>query len=74
MNLLQRIKKIEEKSISKTSCFCGKTLIDLWYGKESVLMHCPKCKDKFDKWAEITAEAQILNNLTDGKGANEFDK
>lgn len=66
MNILSRLKKLESSSLNKTPCFCGKTLIDLVYGRPgfSALTHCPNCKDQFDFWARLSAEAQNGENLT----------
>ncbi len=69
MQLKHRIKKLENKLIITTPCFCGKTLIDLWYGKPGIqaLTYCLNCKDKFDFWANLAAEAEakLSENLTD---------
>jgi hypothetical protein len=69
MQLKQRIKKLEKNKMFKPDCFCGKTLIDLWYGKPgaSALTYCANCKDKFDFWAGLAreAEAALSENLTD---------
>ncbi|MCA1622735.1 MAG: hypothetical protein LC768_10665 [Acidobacteria bacterium] len=69
MNILSRLKKLELKNPNKPQCFCGKTFIDLCYGKPgaSALTFCPNCKDKFDFWANLTAEANLSENLTDQK-------
>jgi len=66
MPLKQRIKKLENK-INVKPCFCGKTFIDLVYGKPgaSALTYCPNCKDKFDFWAKLMKDAETSENLTD---------
>ncbi len=66
MLLKQRIKKLENK-INGKPCFCGKTFIDLAYGKPgaSALTHCPNCKDKYDFWAKLAKDAETSENLTD---------
>ncbi len=67
MQLKQRIKKLEKNKMFKPACFCGKTLIDLWYGKPGAsLTYCPNCKDKYDFWANLAREAALSKNLTDG--------
>ena len=69
MNILNRLKKLKLNNPNKTPCFCGKTLIDLWYGKPGAdaLTYCRYCKDKFDAWAELAreAKAELSKNLTD---------
>jgi hypothetical protein len=69
MNILSRLQKLESNNPNKPPCFCGKTLIDLWYGELDTddLTYCPKCKDKFDYWQNLSreAEAELSKNLTD---------
>ena len=69
MNIQNRLKKIEQNNPNKTPCFCGKTLIDLWYGKPDAdaLTYCSNCKDKFDHWQNLAreAKAELSKNLTD---------
>ncbi len=71
MNILNRLKKIEKDNPNKTPCFCGKTLIDLWYGKPGAdsITYCSNCKDKFDHWQNLAREAksELSKNLTDGE-------
>jgi hypothetical protein len=59
MNILNRLEKLESNN---PPCFCGKTLLDLWYGKPGAdaLTYCPKCKDKFDHWQNLAREAEVL--------------
>jgi hypothetical protein len=68
MNIKSRLKKLESNGLLKQPCFCGKTLIDLWYGKPNAksLTYCQNCKQQFDFWANLAAEAKALTaNLTD---------
>jgi len=69
MNILNRLKKLELNNPNKPPCFCGKTLIDLWYGKTGAdaLTYCLNCKDKFDYWQQLAREAKdsLSKNLTD---------
>ena len=66
MNIKSRLKKLESNEMLKGACFCGKTLIDLCYGKPGAsLTYCRNCKEKFDVWVNLSAEAKALNNLTD---------
>lgn len=67
MNIKNRLKKIEADSPNKTACFCNKTFVDVVYGEPgfSSLTYCPNCKDKFDFWARLSAEAMKSENLTD---------
>jgi hypothetical protein len=69
MNILNRLKKLESGSPNKLSCFCNKTFVDLCYGKPGAdaLSFCPNCKDRFDFWARLSAEAkgELPENLTD---------
>lgn len=79
MSILNRLKKLETNNLNKPQCFCNKTLIDLWYGKSSAdaLTYCPKCKERFDYWAILAAQANRSDNLTDnvkGNEVNEFQK
>ncbi len=71
MNILNRLKKIEQNNPNKPPCFCGKTLIDLWYGKPGAdgITYCSNCKDKFDYWQNLAREAksELSKNLTDGE-------
>jgi hypothetical protein len=68
MQLKQRIRKLENKLI-KQVCFCGKTLIDLWYGTPGAdnLTYCPNCKETFDFWVNLACEAKarLSQNQTD---------
>jgi hypothetical protein len=67
MNILNRLKKIEANNLNKTPCFCNQTYVSLlWDGQDTVaLTYCPNCKDTFDAWANLVAEAQNGENLTD---------
>ncbi len=67
MNILNRLKRIEANNPNKPACFCGKTLIDLLYSDTDAdsLTYCPNCKPQFDQWANLVAEAQNGENLTD---------
>ncbi len=67
MSILSRLKRIEANNPNKPACFCGKTLVDLWYGDTDAdsLTYCPKCKPQFDHWKRIAAEAGNGENLTD---------
>ncbi len=67
MNILSRLKKIEANNPNKPACLCGKTFIDLFYGEPgfSALTYCPNCKEQFDHWANLAAEAGNGENLTD---------
>ncbi len=68
MNIKSRLKKLELNTLFKAPCFCGKTLIDLWYGEPGadVLTACPNCKQQYDFWANLAAEAKTSSeNLTD---------
>ncbi len=69
MNIKNRLKKLEANNPNKTPCFCGKTLIDLWYGKPGAdaLTYCPNCKDHYDYWQNLAREAEASENLTDIK-------
>ena len=66
MNILNRLKKLEKDNPNNPLCFCNKTFIDLIYGDTgaTALTYCRNCKDKFDQWAKIAAEAQRSENLT----------
>ena len=63
MSLKTRLSKIESNlNVNITLCFCGKTLIDLWYKPNAKpLTYCRNCKDKFDFWANLCAEAKAIN-------------
>lgn len=64
MNIRNRIQKLEVNK--PTNCFCGKTLIDLWYKTNmDDLTHCAKCKDRYDFWAKVSTDALLGPNLTD---------
>lgn len=68
MNLKSRLRKLEKMHhVINSLCFCGKTLIDLWYKPNAKpLTYCRNCKDKFDWWKNLCAEAAAAtNNLTD---------
>ncbi len=69
MNIQNRLKKIEQNNPNKPPCFCGKTLLDLWYGTPDAdaLTYCSKCKERFDYWQNLSreAEAELPKNLTD---------
>ncbi len=71
MNILNRLKKLELNNPNKPSCFCNKTLLDLWYGKPGAdsLTYCSNCKDTFDYWQNLAREAksELSKNLTDGE-------
>jgi hypothetical protein len=68
MLLKQRIKKLENK-INVKPCFCGKTFIDLMYGKPGAdaLTYCPNCKDEYDYWMNLARDAVTSENLTDAR-------
>jgi hypothetical protein len=67
MNILNRLKKIEANNPNKPACFCNKTLVDLWYGEadSDALTYCRSCKEQFDFWVRLSAEAASGENLTD---------
>jgi len=67
MNILNRLKKIEAEILPAPPCFCGKTLLDLWYGNTDAdsLTYCRNCKPQYDSWANLVAEAVKNENLTD---------
>ncbi len=68
MNIKNRLRKLESDSLKKQDCLCGKTFVDLFYKAPgfSNLSPCPKCKEQYDFWANISAEAKNLTeNLTD---------
>lgn len=66
MNIKSRLKKLESSQTIKGWCFCGKSLTGLWTDKTGVaLNYCRKCKERFDVWANIAAEAQSFESLTD---------
>jgi len=67
MNINHRLKKLESNNLFKAPCFCGETLVNLWYGKQSPkpLTYCPNCKQQYDFWANLTTEANLSENLTD---------
>lgn len=69
MSILNRLKRIEKENPNKPPCFCGKTLIDLWYGKPGAdgITYCSNCKDTFDYWQNLAreAKAELSKNLTD---------
>jgi hypothetical protein len=69
MNILNRLKKIEKDNPNKPACFCGKTLLDLWYGDADAdaLTYCSNCKGEFDYWQNLAREAASnqSKNLTD---------
>ncbi len=67
MNIKGRLKKLESNKFIKADCFCGKTLVDLWYGKPgaSALTYCLNCKQQYDYWANLAREAELSENLTD---------
>jgi hypothetical protein len=69
MNILHRLKKIEQNNPNKPPCFCGKTLLDLWYGEPGAdaLTYCQHCKDKYDFWVNLAIDAATSENLTDIK-------
>jgi hypothetical protein len=67
MIIKNRLKKLEADNPNKPPCFCNKTFVDLWYGKPGAdtLTSCPNCKNKFDFWANLAAEAKFsTENLT----------
>ncbi len=67
MNIKSRLKKLESNGLIKEGCFCGKTLVDLWYGKYGAkpLTYCSNCKQQYDFWINLAAEAKTVENLTD---------
>jgi hypothetical protein len=67
MNIKRRLEKLESNALFKAGCFCGKTFIDLWYGKQSAktLTYCANCKQQYNIWANLTREAMKAENLTD---------
>jgi hypothetical protein len=68
MNIKNRLKKLESNGLLEQPCFCGKTLLDLWYGKPSVkpLTYCQNCKQQYNSWVNLAAEAmKSSENLTD---------
>ena len=66
MTISKRLKNLELSSPHRTPCFCGKTsFLDLWTGKIDELTHCPKCREIYDFWAKLSAEAQKAENCTD---------
>lgn len=68
MNIKSRLRKLELNNLNKIACFCGKTLVDLVYGKTDAdsLTYCPNCRQQFDAWANLSAEAEILSeNVAD---------
>ncbi len=69
MSILNRLKKLESENPNKPLCFCGKTFLDLCYGKPgaSALIYCANCKDKYDFWANLARDAATSENLTDIK-------
>ncbi len=69
MNILHRLKKIEQNNPNKPPCFCNKTLVDLWYGNTDAdsLTYCADCKDQFDYWQNLARDARTSKNLTDGE-------
>ncbi len=69
MNIQNRLKKIEQNNPNKPPCFCGETLLDLWYGDPGAdaLTYCPNCKDKYDFWVNLAIDAATSENLTDGE-------
>jgi hypothetical protein len=69
MNILNRLKKIEQNNPNKPPCFCNRTLLDLWYCKPGAdaLTYCADCKDQFDYWQNLARDARTSKNLTDGE-------
>jgi hypothetical protein len=67
MNILHRLKKLEQNNLNKPPCFCGKTFIDVWHGEPgfSGLTYCPNCKDEYEMWAKLAIDAATPANLTD---------
>jgi hypothetical protein len=69
MQIKSRLTKLEQNNPNKPPCFCGKTLLDLWYGDPGAdaLTHCPKCKNHYDHWQDLAREAasELSENLTD---------
>jgi hypothetical protein len=70
MNILHRLKKLEQNNPNEPPCFCNRTLLDLWYGKPGAddLTYCADCKDQFDYWQNLAIDARTSKNLTDGEG------
>jgi hypothetical protein len=66
MQLKNRL-EILENQINVKPCFCGKTLLDLWYGTPGAdaLTYCARCKDKYDFWVKLAKDAETSENLTD---------
>jgi hypothetical protein len=66
MSILNRLTKLEKDNPNKPPCFCGKTLLDLWYGTPGadVLTFCARCKGKYDFWAKLAKDAATSENLT----------
>jgi hypothetical protein len=69
MNILHRLKNLEQNNPNKPPCFCNKTLLELWYGKPGAdaLTYCPNCKDEYDFWVNLAIDARTSKNLTDGE-------
>jgi hypothetical protein len=69
MNILNRLQKLEQDNPNKPSCFCNKTLLDLWHSKPGadVLTYCADCKDEYDFWVNLAIDAVTSKNLTDGE-------
>jgi hypothetical protein len=66
MQIINRLQKLETQ-INVKPCFCGKTLLDLWYGDTDAddLTYCSNCKDKYDFWVNLAIDAVTSKNLTD---------
>lgn len=67
MNIKNRIAKLETNNSLK-QCLCGKTFVDLFHREPglSALKPCPQCREQFEFWAKLTADAKTkTENLTD---------
>ncbi len=69
MNIKSRLTKLESDNPNKPPCFCGKTFIDLMYGKPGAdaLTYCPNCKVEYDYWMNLAHDAVTSENLTDAR-------
>ncbi len=66
MQIINRLQKLETQ-INVKPCFCGKTLVELWYSDTDAdaLTYCADCNDQFDYWQKLAIDAVTSKNLTD---------
>lgn len=61
MNIENRLQKLEADTVSCSPCFCGKTFVDVMYGKPDAMKPCLNCRRESDLWKTLINESELEN-------------